>query len=286
MDGQIDRSGIAHIIHEARELRRHPEFDTALIEYTSDLIQFRKSQRRLNKIIAQQYRFRVIGHLLHQHGLKWLNDQTGGVTYTELAHACATYNSSPRHLKTMLGLMQVVGFVKVARDPDDNRRKLYVPTDRLMGFVRKRVMCAAISLDILQPRLRCSQILMEDKTATLRVWATGGFEFALGQLAAETLPEFFPFFRRRDGAAPLIFALMHARFNAQDCSSRAVIAAQFGLSKTQVSNLVHEGAELGLFTLDAKGVPSPTNLLSDSYRQLVSIELAFFARHIRPGSVA
>jgi DNA-binding MarR family transcriptional regulator len=281
LDGQVDRSGVAHIIHEARELSVHPEFDTALIEYTSDLIQFRKSQRHLNKIIAQQHRFRIIGYLLHRHAVKWLSDQSGGVTYTELAQACASYDSSPRHLKTMLGLMQVVGFVKVERDPDDNRRKFYVPTDRLMRFVRKRVMCAAISLDILHPRLRCSQILMEDKTAVVRLWATGGFEFALGPAMNEALPVFFAFFRGRDGGAPLTFALMHAHFNGCECPSRSVIAAQFGLSKTQVTNLVHEGAELGLFTLDAKGAPSTTALMHDSYRQLVSIELAFFARHIR-----
>jgi DNA-binding MarR family transcriptional regulator len=282
LDDPFDLSAVADIYGEAEALRRHPEFDTALREYTLDLTQFRKRQRHLNKVIAQTQRFRIIGHLLHRHGVKWLEDNTGGVTYTELAQACTVFDSSPRNLKTMLGLMQVTGFVKVTRDPTDHRRKLYVPTDSLIRFVRGRVMCAATSLDILKPRLRCSQILREDPSAIVRVWATGGLEFALGPAMAKSMPVFFPYFRTREGGAPVTFAIMSAYFSGTECLSRARIAQQFGLSKTQVSLLMKDGAKLGLLTFDDKGTPLPSACMQDHYRQLLSLELAFFARHIRP----
>lgn len=282
MDAQSDQGVIKELLHQAQELRGHPEFDTALTEYTSDLIQFRKSQRHLNKVMAQNHRFRIIGHLLHRHGVKWLNDGQGGVTYTELSQACTHYDSSPRHLKTMLGLMQMVGFVKATPDTKDHRRKLYVPTDRLLGFVRKRVMCGASSLDIIRPRLRYSQILRDDPSAIVRLWATGGLEFALGPAMAQTMPVFFGFFRGREGGAPLCFAVMHAHISGYECPSRAKMASQFGLSKTQVTKLIHEGTVLGLLATDTKGIPAPTALMAENYRQLLSLELAFFARHIRP----
>ncbi|MDC7675420.1 hypothetical protein [Asticcacaulis machinosus] len=273
---------IAEIAREAQALGHHPMFEAALYEYTGDLIRFRKSQRHFNKIISQQFRFRVIGHLLHLHGQRYGAAAGGGATYTELAQACANFNSSPRHLKTMLGLMQIMGLVSKMPDTQDRRRKFYVPTPRLLAFVRRRVMCAAVSLDILHPRARYSQTLLDDEDMVVRVWATGGEEFALGPAMAEAMPQFHPFFRGREGAAPLIFAIMHADFRNVPCPSRSAIAAQFGLSKTQTTHLISEAVELGLVALTDTGAPCATDLLRDNYRRLVAFELAFFARHIRP----
>jgi hypothetical protein len=64
--------------------------------------------------------------------------------------------------------------------------------------------------------------------------------------------------------------------------SRAHIAKRFGLSKTQVSNMIVEGAGLGFFSADATGTPRATAHLRDSYARWISIELAFYARHMQP----
>jgi hypothetical protein len=64
--------------------------------------------------------------------------------------------------------------------------------------------------------------------------------------------------------------------------SRAQIAKRFGLSKTQVTKVIAEGISLGFFTIDDAGVPAATAHLRDSYTRFLSIELAFYARHMQP----
>jgi hypothetical protein len=39
---------------------------------------------------------------------------------------------------------------------------------------------------------------------------------------------------------------------------------------------------LGFFTLDGTGVPAATQYLRDTYASWISIELAFYARHMQP----
>lgn len=69
---------------------------------------------------------------------------------------------------------------------------------------------------------------------------------------------------------------MHSRHSAPSKTKR------FGLSKTQVSSIIDEGARLGFFRLDGAAVPLATPHLRDSYARGISIELAFYARHMRP----
>jgi hypothetical protein len=42
------------------------------------------------------------------------------------------------------------------------------------------------------------------------------------------------------------------------------------------------GQARGFFTLDDTGVPAATQYLRDSYGRWISIELAFYARHMQP----
>ncbi|HEX2841160.1 hypothetical protein [Hyphomicrobium sp.] len=56
---------------------------------------------------------------------------------------------------------------------------------------------------------------------------------------------------------------------------RAQVAKRFGLSKTQVSSVIAEGAEIGFLTVDGSGAPASTDYLRESYANWISIELAF-----------
>lgn len=80
----------------------------------------------------------------------------------------------------------------------------------------------------------------------------------------------------------VILAVMLTDIDATPLPSRARIARRFGVSKTQVSKVVAEGARIGFFATDEAGVPAATPRLRDSYGRWISIELAFYARHMRP----
>jgi hypothetical protein len=64
--------------------------------------------------------------------------------------------------------------------------------------------------------------------------------------------------------------------------SRTDIGKRFGFSRTQIGNIIAEGESLGFFEVDATGAPSPTARLHERYGGWISIELAFYARHVRP----
>ncbi len=87
----------------------------------------------------------------------------------------------------------------------------------------------------------------------------------------------------RDGAGAVVLTVMLADIDGTPVPSRAAIAKRFGLSKTQVSNIMALGEAQGFFTLDDIGVPAATQRLRDSYASWISIELAFYARHMQPG---
>lgn len=96
------------------------------------------------------------------------------------------------------------------------------------------------------------------------------------------MPAFTCFFGKREGAIPVVLAIMLSDIESTPLPSRAQIAKRFGLSKTQVSNMVAEGARLGFFSAGETGAPRATAHLRDRYARFVSIELAFYARHMRP----
>jgi hypothetical protein len=79
-----------------------------------------------------------------------------------------------------------------------------------------------------------------------------------------------------------VLSVMQADIDGTPVPSRAAIAKKFGLSKTQISNVMAVGEAQGFFTLDSAGVPAATPRLRDRYGNWISIELAFYARHMQP----
>jgi hypothetical protein len=97
------------------------------------------------------------------------------------------------------------------------------------------------------------------------------------------MPKFVAFFGGREGASGVILAVMQAEFDDVPLPSRAALAHRFGLSKTQVTKIIAEGVALGFFSTDPAAVPSSTTELREEYRRWISLELAFYARHMQPG---
>lgn len=81
-------------------------------------------------------------------------------------------------------------------------------------------------------------------------------------------------------AAAVVLAVMLADIDKTPVPSRAHIATRFGLSKTQTSTVIGEGVRIGFLMLDETGIPKPTPSLRESYGRWISIELAFYVRHM------
>ncbi|GAA3850427.1 hypothetical protein AFIC_001179 [[Pseudomonas] carboxydohydrogena] len=272
------------LLAEAAELRASPAYPVAVREYTVAIARFREAPRLINKLIASETRFRLTAYVFCFAAYYEKHGPHGGVTYTQLLELCTQREElSPRLLKTTLTLLKLAGFIKTTRHPSDRRSKSYHPTPRMMDFVKSWIPHAVNALDAVQPDMRRAQMLAEDPDFIPRFAAAAGHEHATGIPLIDRMPEFTCFFGKREGAIPVVLAVMLSDIDSTPLPSRAQIARRFGLSKTQVSNMIAEGSRLGFLATDEAGTPHATAHLRDSYGRFISIELAFYARHMRPG---
>ena len=275
--------GEDQLLAEAARLRALPAFPGAVREYTVGLMRFREAPRLINKLTSYDARFRVNGYLLYLHADRERFGPDGGATYGRLYDLCTRRSEvSPRSLKTTLALLKLTGFVQSVRSESDRRSKFYRPTARMFGFVEQWLTYAVRALDALDPQARREAMLRDDPAFIERFLVSGGRDHVANEPPAGRMPDFIGFFGAREGAATVIISVMLADIDASTLPSRGDIARRFGLSKSQVSNIIVEGARLGFFQVDATAVPTATPHLRDSYRQWISIELAFYARHMQP----
>jgi hypothetical protein len=268
--------------HAAR-LAALPVFPTAVREYTVSLMRFRRGSRLFNKLISHNARWRVAAYLFYLHADRERFGPDGGATYGNLLEMCSRRQEvSPRVLKTVLALLQLTGFVKAKRSAIDRRSKFYQPTERMEGFVQQWLGYGTKALDTLEPEMRRAQMLRDDPGFADRFLVSSGRAHLTAIPLVERMPEFVAFFGARDGAGATLLAIMLADIDGTPVPSRAELAKAFGLSKTQVSNVLIAGETLGYFALDDAGVPAATQHLRDSFRRWVSLELAFYARHMQP----
>lgn len=271
------------LLTEATQLRASPAFPAAVREYTVAITRFREAPRLLNKLMASETRFRLTAYVFCFAAYHESHDPPSGVTYTQLLELCAQREElTPRTLKTTLTLLKLAGFVKTSRNSSDRRSKSYHPTPRMIDFVRNWMPHAVNALDLLQPDMQRARMLAQDPDFIRRFAAAAGQEHATGIPLIDRLPEFTCYFGKREGAIPVVLSVMLSDIDGTPLPSRAQIAKRFGLSKTQVSNMIAEGGRLGFFALDEMGVPRATAYLRDCYGRFISIELAFYARHMRP----
>jgi DNA-binding MarR family transcriptional regulator len=286
-----DNTSLAHadndlndpLLAEAAQLRASPAFPDAIREYTVAIARFREAPRLINKLMASETRFRLTAYVFCFAAYYERHGPLGGVTYTQLLELCEQREElTPRTLKTTLTLLKLAGFVKTSRHPSDRRSKSNHPTPRMVDFVKSWMPHAVNALDAVQPEIQRAQMLAQDPDFIPRFAAAAGHEHATGIPLIDRMPEFTRFFGKREGAIPVVLAVMLSDITGTPLPSRAQIAKRFGLSKTQVSNMIAEGTELGFFSADETGIPHPTGYLRDSYARFISIELAFYARHMRP----
>jgi hypothetical protein len=274
------------LLVEAAQLRASPAFSAAVREYTVAVAHFRERPPLLAKLMASETRFRLTAYVFCLAADHETYGPLGGATFTRLFELCAQREElSPRVLKTTLALLKLAGFVKTSQNESDRRSKTYCPTARMVDYVKSWLPHAVNCLDILQPDMQRARMFAQDPDCLRRFAASSGREHMTGIPLIDRMPEFTCFFGKREGAIPVVLSVMQSDIDGTPLPSRAQVAKRFGLSKTQVTKIIAEGASLGFFTIDDAGGPAATAHLRDSYARFISIELAFYARHMQPARV-
>jgi hypothetical protein len=271
------------LVAHAERLAQMPAFEAAVRAYITGATGFRRSGRLITKLISYHARWRLVGYLLYLHADRERFGPEGGATYGNLLAMCSRRREiRPRVLKTVLALLQFTGFVKARRSSGDRRSKVYQPTPRMQGFMQPWLRYATGTLDMLEPELGRGHMLRNDPGFIDRFLVSSGRAHETERPLVERMPEFVAFFGARDGAGAVLLPIMLADIDGTPVPSRAELAKTFGLSKTQVTNVLKLGSARGYFALDDAGAPAATSMLRTAFRQWVAIELAFYARHMQP----
>ncbi len=267
---------------EAAAIHQSAKFEEAVAVYLAELVRWREGSPLMHKLGANKGRMHVTGYLLHLSAIDRLAGGEGGVTYGELFEICVARRAEvgARVLKTTLALLRLAGFVETWRGKTDRRVVHYRPTGRMYSHARLAYGYAAAALDVLEPQTRRLCRLQTDEVFLQTMLASAGAAHA-EQPPGGYMPDFIGYIGEREGAGAVLALLIMTQARRAPPPSRAALASRFGLSKSQVTRILTDGAERGYYGLYENGQPVVTTKAEDSFRRWISIELAFHARHMR-----
>jgi hypothetical protein len=168
-------------------------------------------------------------------------------------------------LKNTLALAVHLGFLTRTPNPTDGRSKLYAPTELMVRFPYLWLEPATRALDELMPGSTFTSRLLNDPDLLVHFFLSAGREFDSGVQPARLVPEFMRFSGRKEGGTPLAMALLLSEMERAPMPSRSEVANSFGLTKSQVNQLVATGIEMGFLTTH-KGVAHPIEALREGHR--------------------
>ncbi|MET3924695.1 hypothetical protein [Devosia sp. 2618] len=266
---------------QAAALQAHPKFDQALHLYTRGVSDYREANHGIGKLTANEDRYRALNFFFYLWAESVAKGEGGAVTYSALFEVCRRGEVTTRTLKTMLALAIFTGFAERRPHPTDRRSKLYIPTARMIAFPDYWITPAAAANDLLLPGADRVRRLRDDPDLLVHFFRSSGREFGAGVQPMTIQPEFMAFYGNKEGGSAMVMALLLADMENLPPPNRAEISRRFGLSKSQVTQLIAQGQAAGMLQI-SDGVVRATQTLHDDHAEWTALCLAFLDPHMCP----
>lgn len=269
-------AGEDHLAARARALLADPAFPAATTAFTASMNRFRREgQGPLNKLLGRDIRFRVVNLCFCLHVRGQLVGPERGASFGEMVEATRrTLGGSPRVVRTTLDMMRRMGLVDVEAGRADRRVSIFVPTAPLMATVRAWLAGVMVHLDALEPGVRRAERIAAEPGFVEHVAVAMGEAFLAGEPLTGRVPELACFFRHECGWPVLNTVVAHAREDLP-LPTLGVLAETYGLTKSQVANVVTLAVENGYLVRDAAGRATVTPALMAAYDRWAAIFFAF-----------
>lgn len=272
--------GQTQLLAEAAQLRAHPDFETVMLAYTRRWLDLRQVPLPVSKLIANEDRYRVLNFMYSV----WAESAVvgdGSFTYGDLFTIARLGEVSPRIVKTTLAVAGAAGFLTRTPHPDDARRWLYMPSAAMLAFPLTWMLPIAEGLDALRPGPSRAERLAGDLSVLAHLYRSGGREHASGLNPVAMMPRLMQFCGGREGGAVVSYALIAARADNVPAPSRQALSDRFGLSKSQVAQVIAAGRELGYVAVE-NGSPVATEQMAEDHAQWVALSFAYLGYHMWP----
>jgi hypothetical protein len=231
--------------------RAHPAFPQAARKQMLDFVGLYQGNRLLNTIVNDRGRVLVAYFCLYLHYFGVPDDPEPGLTVSRLKKVCADLGiCSPGRAETMLILMRMFGHLEAA-PATDRRKRLLMPTERLIESVRTRWAFQFENMMPVFPELRAPLSLINDRNFMLVLIRRLHDRFVAGLRIVDHAPGLELFIDRNAGIMVLFSLLLAGDSDDVFPPQRPVrlsisaVSRRFGVSRVHVRKLLRDATEQG-----------------------------------------
>ena len=229
-----------------------PRFPQAIRTLTSGILALYRGNRFLNVLINDRGRM-VIGYLaLYLHDGAAPDGRGSGFGVGQLKALCTAAGiASPGRTGAMVAMMRMAGYIASASAPDDRRRHILVPTEKLRQAHRDRWRLVAEAVRVVYPDAAAAFMLGDPEFEAAYVRGTAGC-FLDGLRVVDIVPDLQLFLDRNAGLMILFSMLLAGELDDTVPPARPVtisisgIAGRFGVSRVHVRTLLRDAEAAGL----------------------------------------
>jgi hypothetical protein len=247
-------------------LRAHPRFRESVKYIAGALTEIYEGNRIMNAMLNERARGQI-GYLLLM--MQWASPSQyapQGVTMARMKAACTRLNyCSPNRVESVMAIMRLFGYVRIEPDPYDQRVKVIVPTEKLVGNYVERWRRHFQAMTLVMPEGETGLAALEHPHFAAAFLREISRAYSAGLRVANASPEIDTFLDRNCGMMVLLFLV--SRGVPDETAPQAVRAAmtisglarRFGVSRAHVRKLLADAEAEGLVG-DATG-ETPIRLL-------------------------
>ena len=261
--------------HTTPEILAHPRFAfarTAMVEAMLELYEHDPFLIRLLLEVGRNVVFVMIMCLDAGYDEA---DRTTWPTLSAVTQAMAAFGiASPRRIADLVSRLVETGYIEQAAAPGDGRVRILRPTAKMIALDQDWLVAHYAPLHVLFPDPGYGPIMERDRDfqRRQRLAAASRFPLAAQVMARnQTMMQFMS----REAGIMVVIKLLHLAGPDGDTTLEIAytdIGARFGVSRTQVRNLLQEAEAKGLVRLDRGRTLSaqPTQTLLDAFDRLVA----------------
>ena len=233
-------------------LRDDPRFPQAIRTLAGGMLALYRGNRLLNVLINDRGRM-IIGYLaLYLHEGAAPDGRGSGFGVGQLKALCAAAGiASPGRTVAMVAMMRMAGYIASAPAPNDRRRNILVPTEKLRAAHRDRWKSVAEAVRVVNPDAAAAFALGEPEFEAAYVRRTAGC-FLDGLRVIDIVPDLQLFLDRNAGLMILFSMLLAGEGDDTVPPKRPIavsisaFAGRFGVSRVHVRTLLRDAEAAGL----------------------------------------
>jgi DNA-binding MarR family transcriptional regulator len=233
-------------------LRAHPRFPEAMRDAAAGMVTHYEGNRLLNHLMNDRGRALFTHHAVYLHFSRTPGDAGSGLTVSRLKDLCVeTQLCSRGRVEVMLGLLRAAGYLAAAPDAADRRRRVLVPTDKLLALHKQRFDMHFAAMESVLLEASAARAAFDDPQFMPAFARILGRHFRAGLRLLTHAPELLPF-AERNGGMVILFSLLLAG-EADDVFpptrpvqvSISALGAKFSVSRKHVLTLLRDAESEG-----------------------------------------